>query len=464
MHRSMWLQEALAEDHGRPCPPLEGAHRADVCVVGGGYTGLWCALAVKRLAPGCDVALLEADVCGGGASGRNGGFCTTWWSKLPTLVKLLGEDEGMRLARASETAVGEIAAFCERHGIDARMRHHGWLWVATSPVQLDGWEASVAACEARGVEAFVRLTPEEVRGRIDQPTHLAGVWEPGTATVQPALLARGLRRVALEQGVRIFEGSAMRGLRRGTPARVRTDAGSMTADSVVLALNAWAAGLRELRRSLIPVSSTVVATPPVPDLLERIGWTGGEAVSDGRMRVHYYHATRDGRIVFGKGGGSLAFAGRIDSSFNHHAGHAAEVEAAMRRILPATADTPVTHAWSGPVGRTADGLPAFGRLSQSVVHGGAYSGNGVGPSHVGGRILASLALRRDDEWSRCGLVRDAPVAFPPEPLRYVGGLAVRAAVVRKEHAEDAGAAAGPVTRALAALAPSGFARRGGRRG
>jgi putative aminophosphonate oxidoreductase len=462
MHRSMWLQEALAEDASPVCPTLVGPHRADVCIVGGGYTGLWTALAIKRLAPACDVALVEADICGGGASGRNGGFCTSWWSKLPTLIDLCGEAEGMRLAHAAAAAIGEIEEFCRLHAIDARMRRNGWLWVATAPVQLDTWEPSVAACEQRGVNAFVRLTPEELHGRIDQPTHLGGVWEPGTATVQPAALARGLRRVALEQGVRIFEGSPMRRLRRGRPAEVRTRSGRVTADMVVLALNAWTAAVPELRRSLIPVSSDVVATGPVPEVLEGIGWTGGEAIADGRLRVHYYHATEDGRIVFGKGGGTLAFAGHVDAGFHHDERRAAGVAAQLHRILPAAAGAEVTHSWSGPVARTADGLPAFGSLSDGVVFGAGYSGNGVGPSHVGGRILASLALRRSDEWSGCGLVRRPPRAFPPEPLRYLGGLAVRAAVTRKECAEDAGSPPGPVTRRLAGYAPAGFARRGGR--
>jgi putative aminophosphonate oxidoreductase len=458
----MWLQEALAEDPGPACPPLVGPHRADVCIVGGGYTGLWTALQIKRQEPDCAVVIVEADICGGGASGRNGGFCTSWWAKLPTLVDLLGEDEGVRLARASAAAVGDIEEFCREQEIDASMRRSGWLWVATAPAQLGTWEASVAACERRGIDAFVRLTPDELHERIDQPTHLGGVWEPGTATVQPALLARGLRRVALEQGVRIFEGSPMRRLRRGRPAQVRTRSGRVTADVVVLALNAWAAAVPEFRRSLIPVSSDVVATAPVPDVLDHIRWTGGEAVADGRMRVHYYQATADGRIVFGKGGGTLAFAGRVDAGFHRDDARAADVAAQLRRILPAAADAGITHSWAGPVARTADGLPAFGWLSDGVAFGAGYSGNGVGPSHVGGRILASLALHRDDEWSGCGLVRRPPNGFPPEPLRYLGGLAVRGAVARKEEAEDAGSAPSLPTRLLAGFAPAGFHRRGGR--
>jgi putative aminophosphonate oxidoreductase len=458
----MWLQDALAEDTSPACPPLVGPDRADVCIVGGGYTGLWTALAIKRLEPGCDVAIVEADICGGGASGRNGGFCTSWWAKLPTLVDLLGEDEGVRLARASAAAVGEIEDFCRVHAIDARMRRSGWLWVATAPAQLGTWEPSVAACEERGIDAFVRLKPEELHQRIDQPTHLGGVWEPGTATVQPALLARGLRRVALEQGVRIFEDSPMWRLRRERPAQVITRSGRITAEVVVLAMNAWAAAVPELRRSLIPVSSDVVATRPVPEVLEQIRWTGGEAVADGRLRVHYYQATAEGRIVFGKGGGTLAFAGRIDAGFHHDEGRAADVAAQLRRIIPAAAGAAITHSWAGPVARTGDGLPAFGWLSDGVAFGAGYSGNGVGPSHVGGRILASLALRREDEWSGCGLVRRPPDAFPREPARYLGGLAVRAAVSRKENAEDAGSKPGPATRLLAGFAPAGFHRRGGR--
>jgi len=200
----------------------------------------------------------------------------------------------------------------------------------------------------------------------------------------------------------------------------------------------------------------------VPEVLEQIHWTAGEAIADGRLRVNYYQATQDDRIVFGKGGGTLAFGGRIDAGFHHDEARAALVAAQFRRIIPAAAGAAITHSWAGPVARTADGLPAFGWLSDGVAFGAGYSGNGVGPSHVGGRILASLALRRDDDWSGWGLVRRPPDAFPREPVRYLGGLAVRGAVSRKEAAEDAGARPGATTRLLAGFAPAGFHRRGGR--
>ena len=317
MHRSLWLEEALAAEDGGPAAALEGDQEVDVCIVGGGYTGLWTALRIKELDPACDVAVVEADICGGGASGRNGGFLTTWWSKLGTLIKACGEDEGVRIARASEEAVDSIEAFCTEHGIDAHFRRGGWLWVATAPAQVGMWESAIAECERHDVHEFVRLTPEELHEHIDQPTHLAGAFEPRTATVHPAHLVRGLRRVALERGVRIYENSPMLGLRRTGPPRVRTPDGEMTAGTVALALNAWSAGIPELSRAIVPVTSDLVATAPDHGLLERMRWTRAEAIADARLMVHYYQATRDGRIVFGKGGGTLAYRARIGDGFNH---------------------------------------------------------------------------------------------------------------------------------------------------
>jgi putative aminophosphonate oxidoreductase len=463
MHRSLWLEEALAADDGAPTPALTGDRRADVCIVGGGYTGLWSALRIKELEPGCDVALVEADICGGGASGRNGGFLTTWWSKLGTLVKACGEEEGLRIARASEEAVNAIETFCAENGVDAHFRRGGWLWVATAPAQVGMWEGAIAECERRGVHELVSLTPEELHEHIDQPTHLAGAYEPRTATVHPARLARGLRRVALERGVRIYENSPMLGLRRAGTPRVRTPDGEITAGTVALALNAWAAAIPELSRAIVPVTSDIVATAPDPALLERMRWTRAEAIADARLMVHYYQATPEGRIIFGKGGGTLAYRARIGEGFHHDPRRTAWVTDHMHRILPATVNAAITHSWAGPVARTDDGLPIFGHLADRVVHGGGYSGNGVGPSWIGGRILASLALGRDDEWSNAGLVRSPGRAFPPEPVRYLGGRVVREAVRMMEDAEDRGKKPGRLATYLAGFAPAGYARGGGRK-
>jgi len=457
--RSFWLQEALRAEHAVESTELLEDTKADVCIVGGGYTGLWTALRIKELEPGADVAIVEQDICGGGPSGRNGGFALTWWSKIQTLVKRVGEEEAIRLARASEEAVMEIGAFCEREGVDAHFHQGGWLWTATSPAQVGAWQSSVDTAAAHDAHPYDLLSAEEVQERTGSPIHLGAAFEQTAAIVQPALLARGLRRVAVEKGVRIYERTPMLELDR-EDGTVRTQSGRVHADAVVLALNAWATKIPELARAVVAVSSDMVATAPMPEKLAESGWTGGEAISDCRMLVHYYRPTKDGRVAFGRGGGRLAFGGRVNSNFDYNGRQTRELEHELVALVPAAKDVPVTHAWGGPIDRTTDGLPIVGALPARalVVYGTGFSGNGVAPSLTIAKMLASSALRREDEWAgspfNCGISGK----FPPEPIRFVGGLVVRQAVRHKESREDRGKGVDPVTKTVAGLAPQGFFR------
>ena len=457
--KSYWLQDALGAEGEIEVEPLAGDRRCDVCIVGGGFTGLWTALRLKELEPSLDVVVIEKDLCGSGASGRNGGFCMTWASKFSTLVKLCGAQEGVRLMRASEQGVKDIGAFCERNGIDAHFRLDGWLWTATSQTQIGSWEQTIEDLERYGAHPFELVTPEEVARRTGSQENLAGIFEAGIATVQPARLARGLRRVALANGVRVHEHTAMTELARTRPPRVHTSRGTITADKVVLGLNAWSAEMPEFRRWVLPIASDVVTTEPVPERLAEIGLSDGVAVSDSRMLVNYYRTTLDGRLTFGLGGRAFAFAGRVRDRFDGQPAGIRDVTQALRRFYPALADVPIAEYWRGPATRTATGLPFFGRLERApaIVYGHGYTGNGVGPSYMGGRILASLALDRDDEWSSIPLA-NGPVGrpFPPEPVRYVGAHIVRAAVQRKEAAEDSGRRPGRLDVALTGFAPAGL--------
>ncbi|HXO06839.1 MAG TPA: FAD-binding oxidoreductase [Solirubrobacteraceae bacterium] len=456
--RSWWLSEA-GDGDGEPQAgaALEGSHRAEVCIVGGGFTGLWTALRIKEHAPQTEVALVEADICGGGPSGRNGGFALSFWHHFAALDHACGSVEALRLARASCDAIDEIGAFCEEHGIDAHYRHDGWLWTATNAAQVGAWNSTIADISSHGEEPFVAVEPAELVERTGSSSHIAGVFEATAATIQPALLARNLLRVARERGVRVFEGSPMLALERSTPLVVRTAGGDVTADRVVLAINAWSGQVRELRRAFVVVSSDIAITDPVPDALQNSGWRDGSCISDSRLMVNYYRTTRDGRIALGKGGGRLAYGTRIDSSFSGRSPVEADLAARLRLLYPFTAAVPVTASWTGPIDRTVDGLPFFTALGRpDLVCGAGYSGNGVGPSVLGGRILASMALGLDDEWARCGLVRRPPRGMPGEPARYVGGNIVRNAVGRKERAEDDGRPVSAADRALAGLAPAGL--------
>src|SRR6185369_6536041 len=270
--RPYWLAQALAAEASEPAPPLSGAQRAQLAIVGGGFTGLWTAILAKQARPGLDVVVLEADVCGAGASGRNGGCVLTWAPKLFTLQRLFGDAEAMRLVRASEQAILDIERFCQSHAIDCEWRRHGTLYTATSSAQVGASDAVMAALEARGIHSWERVPLPELRRRAGSQAHLEGWASPLAATVQPALLVRGLRRVALELGVRLHEHTPMLGIEGGSPPVVVTRGGSVTADRVVIAINAWMAGaFREFERSIAIVSSDMVITEPAERELAATG-------------------------------------------------------------------------------------------------------------------------------------------------------------------------------------------------
>jgi glycine/D-amino acid oxidase-like deaminating enzyme len=451
--RSLWLQEALVGESDES--PLSGSRRADVGIVGGGYVGLWTALRIKQAEPSCDVAVVERDVCGAGASGRNGGQLHGWWERLDTLTEIFGEHDGLWLAQASSDAIDEIGRLQSEQGIDIDFRLGGWLWTATTEAQLGAWSPALEACHARGISALREADADEIARRTGSDVHLAGVAEDHAATIQPAKLARGLRRLALDAGVRIYEHSPVR-LQRSRPPVLHGPQGTLSADKVVIATNAWAARIPELRSQLFVVGSSIVATEPVPDRLVALGLTKGAAICDSQPRVVYYQATPSGRLVFGRGGGRVAALGRVGRSFDHNAQWERDAVREMRRVQPALADVRVTHGWGGPVDVSLSSLPLLGHLGgrEELLYGVGWSGTGIGPAVLGGRILGSLALGVADEWSSCALVEQAPRGrYPPEPLRSLGAVVVRGAVRHQADAHAQGRRPNPAVVAAAGLVP-----------
>jgi glycine/D-amino acid oxidase-like deaminating enzyme len=442
-----WLEEAPPDPLA---PTLEGDLRVDLAVVGGGYTGLWTALALRERDPSLDVAVLESRFCGWGPSGRNGGFLHGYWSSLARLRERLGDEQALALARASDAIVPGVQAFCEARGEDVWLRKGGLLRVSTTAAQDASVESAIVAARALGVEDEARpLSTEELDERCRSPVFRRAVFFRDGATVQPARLVRALRRAAVDSGVALFERTPVLRVRRGT---LETPRGRVRADEVVLAVNAAATGWRPLAGRLTNFGSYVVLTEPVPDLLEEIGWTGGEAIVDARMFLHYFRTTADGRVLMGSGSGPIGLGGRIDERFFADAPTGARAERGLRRLLPALARARVTHAWGGPIDVSADQFPFVGTLPGRRVHYAAgFSGNGVGPSWLCAQALASLALGRDDEWTRLPLVGRRLPGLPPEPLKRVGGGMIRAAILACEEADEQGRRATPAARAAAAL-------------
>ncbi len=456
--RSFWLNQALELDPGAPAPPLDGDLSCDVCIVGGGYTGLWTALELKEREPSLDVVLIEADVCGAGGSGANVGFALTSWVQFLLLEKMCGAEGAKRICETSVVDIARIGALAEAHGADIGYRKDGVIWGATCQAQSGHWDGIIDGLEKHQVHAFTRLTGAEIAERTGTTAHVAGVLDADAVHIQPALLTRLLRRIALERGVRIFEKTPMTRLLRARRPGVVTPTGTITAGKVVLAIYAWSLRVPELRGSIMVIGTDAVATETMPEKVAAAGWAGGPGLVDSRVFVSGSRATVDGHVMWSKAGGVLPYGDRMAGLFDGPHRPLAELRDVIRQTYPSLADAPVVGAWAGPIERSKTGLPLFGALPTcpSILYGFGYSGAGVVTSLLGARILSSLALEHDDEWANLGLVRAPKRGFPPEPFRYVGGHMVRTAIERQDRLDHEGRRPGPITRALVSFKPASY--------
>jgi len=454
--RSHWLQQALPVDPGVE-PPQAGRTRADVCIVGGGFLGLWTAIRLKEREPSLEVVMLERDICGGGPSGRNSGMLLPAWPKFGALRTLKGEVEGVEVVRRSLAAIGEIEAFCDANGIDAWFDRVGWIWGATCRAQTGAWNDALDRLRKLDCTPVRPVSREEIAHLIGSASYLEGVLDASAATVHPGFLVRGLRRVALELGVRIHERSPMTSFERGPRAVVRTRHGTIEAHTLILAMNAWSARVPELAPAIFNISSDDAASLPIPETLDAVGYRRGPLAIDSRVFVSGYRVTRDGRLIVGVTGGAIGFGGLVDGRFEAPSPRVEAMRQALRASHPALADFKLASAWNGPIDRTDRGLPLFGRFEKhpNILYGYGFSGNGIGMTYMGGHILSSLALGAGNWWTDCALVRPVRRGFPPEPLRFIGAHFVRGAVRRRDRLEHQDRRPGRLTSWLAGLAPSG---------
>lgn len=470
-----WLAEA---GDVQPRPELVEKLSADVVVIGGGYTGMWAAWHIKRLEPEVKVVLLESEVCGHGPSGRNGGFCNVMWFSLPNMRQRWGDEGALAVARAARNAIDGVEAFCREEEVDAWFRRGGYLQVSTAPAHDGAWNETVVACReleaasdaadragsersTAGRSPVQPLTASEVAERCASPAFRSGAFYRDAATVQPARLAFGLRERLLAAGVEIYEHSPVRrligasdiyptGVGSKSDARggvaAHTPGGVVRAGAAIVAIGGAAkAPGAPLRDALTVTSSHIVLTEPVPDVLEEIGWTGGECITDSRALIDYFRTTPDGRIAFGWGGGRIEMGARLHGRAELDPAVVRAAADRLRQYFPALAGREITHAWGGPVDVSPTHIPMVVPLDANVFAAAGYTGNGVGPSHMVARTLASLVLGRDDEHSRLPIVNPNPRRVPPEPFHWLGGETIRRALVSKENAELAARRPHPVS-------------------
>jgi glycine/D-amino acid oxidase-like deaminating enzyme len=421
---SFW-QAALGPAPSRP--PLGGDTTADVCVVGGGYTGLWTAWALAQAAPSLRMVVVEAEQVGFGASGRNGGWLS---GLLPGDRDRMarqhpsGRAGVMALQRHLIGAVGGVVAACAEEGIDADLVAGGTLSVATNQAQLARVRAALADDRRWGLdEADVcQLGPGETAARLAVSGAVGSTFSPHCARVQPAKLVRGLADAVERRGVRIYERTRALSLEVGA---VRTGHGVVRAPWVVRATEGYTAGLPGLHRRLLPMNSSMIITNPLsPDAWAQIGWAGGETWRDSAHAYAYLQRTADGRVAIGGRGVPYRYGSRLARSGDIPASTVAALSSTLGRLLPAAAGAGVAAGWSGVLGVARDWCPSVGVHRSSdgggLAWAGGYVGDGVTTSHLAGLTLADLILGRDTSRTALPWVGHASRTWEPEPFRWLG--------------------------------------------
>ena len=425
--RPYWLDDP---DRPEVLEPLLEDVAADLVVVGGGYTGLWTALRALEREPGRSVVVLEAGACGHEASGRNGGFASAslthgFGNGLERWPEEL--DDLDRLGAENLHAIGDAVA---RHGIDCAFTRSGELTAATSPHQADDLATLGEAMRAHGHDVVV-LSAEETRKRVDSPTYVAGLLDrDGTALLEPARLAWGLRTACLASGARVFEGTPATSVERdGAGVRVRTARGSVTARHAVLATNAFPSLLRRLRPMTVPVYDHVLMTEPLDvEQLASVGWSGREGLADAGNLFHYARLTRDDRLLWGGYDAVYHWRGRIDRALEQGPTHAL-LAGQLVETFPGLEDVRFSHRWGGVIDTCTRFAAFFGTaVGGRVGYASGYTGLGVAAARFGADVVLDLLAGEETERTSLRMVRERPLPFPPEPLRWAGITATRHAL------------------------------------
>jgi glycine/D-amino acid oxidase-like deaminating enzyme len=428
--KSYWLGTAPYE----PSPALAGDIAVDVAVVGGGFTGLSTALHLRE-AEDLDVAVLESEVVGFGASGRNGGFAMTLFGLTLAVTKWrFGPDRAREAHRYMERAVDYVGELVARHGIQCDYERTGFLRAATSPAYARRIQHEIEIVRSLGLEGIEWLPPEKLAERVRSPLYLGGWWEPRCALVNPARLAWGLKRAAVARGARFYERTPIAALERAADGiRLTTPGGTVRAKKVVLATNAWSHLFPGVRRKQVPAFTHVVLTEPIsPERRAAIGWKGREGIEDARDLVHYYRLTSDDRLLMGGGDVTLSYGRDMDRDL--HEPTVRGLERHVARVFPALEGIRFTHRWGGPVSVPVDMAPAMGFFGdERVLYSLGCVGHGVALTHLNGRALADLALGRKTDLTSVFFVNRKTIPWPPEPLRFV----LSKAILGYMHAEDA---------------------------
>jgi glycine/D-amino acid oxidase-like deaminating enzyme len=389
-----------------PRAALPGNETADVAIVGGGLTGLWTAYYLLRASPGLRVVVLEKEIAGFGASGRNGGWCSALFPReTGSLEKAHGLTAALAMRRAMIATVDEVGAVAAREGIDCDFVKGGTVAFARTPVQAREADAEVAEAAHYGVDPLERR--EE------------SVFDPNCARVHPAKLVRGLAHVVERLGGTIYEQTEVTGWSSGT---VETAIGTVTARNIVIALEGYGATVRQTHRRVLPLYSLMIATEPLTDTAwDEFGIAHGQTFTDYRHLIIYGQRTADNRVAFGGRGARYHWGSTIRPGYDRNDRVFQHLKIALAGLFPQTADARITHRWGGPLGVPRDWHTSVGfDPATRIGTAGGYVGDGLSTTNIAGRTLADLVLDRDSELTRLPWVGHRSPDWEVEPLRFVG--------------------------------------------
>lgn len=421
--KSFWL---AAYGAYTPNPPVEGDLEVDVAIVGGGFTGLSTAYHLRTYEPSMRVAVLEAEVVGYGASGRNGGFSMTLFGLEPAVTKaLFGHQRTVEAHRYMERAVDYVDALIKEHHIQSDYWFPGFIRVATTPGYVKRIQHDLEILTCMGVTGLEWWEADKVRSELDSPLFLGGWWEPRCGLLDPARQVRELKRVAQEAGAQVYEQTPVTEIKREKRFRLQTPAGVVWAEKMVFATNAYSHLIPQLRSRQVPAFTHMVVTEPLtPQQMDSIGWRNRQGIEDARNLVHYFRLTADNRLAMGGSDVSLAYGKDMERDLNPRI--FADLERDVVRLFPTLSGVRFTHRWGGPVSVPIDMAPAIGFIGDArAVYSLGCVGHGVSMTHLNGWTVADLILERKSDLTSTWFVNRRMIPWPPEPLRLLASQAIR---------------------------------------